>query len=632
MGRYATLCLVVVLGFGTVVGAAAAGPPNDAAVRDRPTQAASSTVHPACPHERILETRRSADPSNGSARTGSAPSEPRIVELYPNPTARGNVGEYLVLELPPNAALEDGNWTLTDGHTTAAPPNDTVSGRVALSADPDATEPLTDDPVRELEGTLRLAADGDTVELRRGTETVDRVAYERAPLAERWYRTQRDDADRRGPDARNATAGGRWWPREATCRPVSRSAVDEATAFVLPDAPGVPLETIREADDRLLLAGYTITSRDVARELVDAAARGVDVRVLLESGPVGGAPAATEPVLETLEAGGVDVRAIGGEGARYRYHHPKYAVADDRVLVTSENWKPAGVGGRGSRGWGVRLADADLAAELAAVFRADFAGWDTRPGAAYRANATFVDDGEADRRQGRYPTEHDPTTVPVDAAELLLAPDNAEGRLAELIASADDEILVEQAALDGDLSLLAAVVDAAERGVEVEILLDSTWYHEDENAAVAADLERTAARDDLPLEVRLVEDTHRFEKIHAKGLVIDREVAVVGSANWNDNAFERNREVLVVLHGDSAGAYYADVFDADWEGDSRSLPLGLSAAGVAALVAAALVGRRYVRFGDERRDGDSRETRATESPIDAADSRSSGEREDGPHP
>ena len=621
MGRYAALCLVLALGFGTVVGVAAADPPPDAAPRDRPAQATSSTAAPDCPHERIREISRSVGPSNGSAGTDRAPTDPRVVELYPNPTARGNVGEYLVLEVPPNG-LEGGNWTLTDGHTTAALPNETGSGtagRVALSADPAATEPLTDVPVRELEGTLRLAVDGDGIELRNGTATVDRVAYERAPLAERWYRTPRDGADRRGSNARNATADGRWWPREATCRPVSRATVDEATAFVLPDAPDVPLETIRGADDRLLLAGYTVTSRDVARELVAAVERGVDVAVLLESGPVGGAPAATESVLETLATGGVDVRAIGGEGARYRYHHPKYAVADDRVLVTSENWKPAGVGGRGSRGWGVRLEDADLAAELAAVFRADFEGWDTRSGAAYRADATFVDDDSSDATRRRYPTEHEPATVPVDAAELLLAPDNAEGRLAELIASAEDEILVEQAALDRDVALLEAVLDAAERGVEVEILLDSAWYHEDENAAVAADLERTAARDDLPLEVRLVEDTDRFEKIHAKGLVIDREVAVIGSANWNDNAFENNREVLVVLHGDAVGAYYAAVFDADWSGDAWSLPIELSAAVVVALVGAALVGRRYVRFGDERRDADSRPPQATSLDSESAD-------------
>ncbi|MXV63704.1 phospholipase [Natronorubrum sp. JWXQ-INN-674] len=537
----------------------------------------------------------------------------RIVELYPNPTVHDNVGEYLVLATPPETRLE--NWTITDGHRTAALPNETVSGRVALSTSPNVTKGLTDEPVLELEGSLRLAVDGDDLELRNGSTTVDAVSYERAPLAERWFRANGDrdgtqdgngdnDAETNGNGADETTtttpATGDWHPRGATCLPVSSSEVNEATAFVLPDAPEVPVETIRQADDRLLLAGYTFTSSEAASVLLEAADRGVDVAVILESGPVGGTPETTEPVLERLEDGGVDVRVTGGEGARYRYHHPKYAVADDLVLVTSENWKPSGIGGASSRGWGVRLEDEALAADLASVFRADHEGWDTQSGAAFRANTSFVDDDSAATPSRSFPAEHEPATLPVDSAELLVAPDNAEERLVELIAAAEDDLLIKQASIDGDVSVLEASVDAAHRGVDVTILLDSTWYHEDENDALADDLERLAADESLPLEVALVDETDRFEKIHAKGVVIDRETAVVGSANWNENAFTNNREVLLALHGEEIAAYYAAVFEDDWEGDGGpwTLPYGLSVTVVVALALAALVGRRYVHFGD----------------------------------
>ncbi|WP_394741515.1 phospholipase D-like domain-containing protein [Natronococcus roseus] len=518
---------------------------------------------------------------------------PRIVELYPNPTAHGNVGEYLVVEIPSETDLE--NWSLSDGHTTAGLPNETVSGRIALTTDPEETRELTDDPVGELEGTVRLAADGDDLELRNGSRTIDTVAYDRAPTAERWYRTAETD----GSEPTDETPGsGEWWPRGATCLPSSTVDTDEATTFVLPDNPDVPQETIREADDRLLLAGYTFTDEDVAADLVAAADRGVDVAVLLESGPVGGTPAATESVVETLERGGVDVRFVGGEGARYRFHHPKYAVADESVLVTSENWKPAGVGGESSRGWGVRLADDALADELAAIFRADFGGWDAESGASFREDASFVEDDAAPPRE--FPTNHGAETVSVDAAELLLAPENAEPRLLELLDGADDEILIKQASIADDVSLLEATLDAARRGVDVRILLDSSWYVEDEHETLAADLERTADEEELSLEAELAEDTDAFEKIHAKGIVIDREVAVVGSANWNENSLQNNREVLLALHGTDAAAYYADVFESDRdEDDAWSLPFELSAAVVAALVVAAVVGHRYVRFGSE---------------------------------
>jgi phosphatidylserine/phosphatidylglycerophosphate/cardiolipin synthase-like enzyme len=519
---------------------------------------------------------------------------PQIVGLYPNPTTDGNAGEFVVLEVPPETRLE--TLALTDGHTTATLPNETVTGRVVVSTAPNVTKALTELPVLGLGGHLQLANDGDNLQLRNATITIDSVSYDSAPAAERWYRTASTDA------AAESDGDGQWWPRDATCLPVSSAEIDEATAFVLPDGPEIPRETIRNADDRLLLAGYTVTSETIAADLVDAAERGVDISVLLEASPVGGTPAATEGVLETLAASGVDVRVIGGESGRYRYHHPKYAVADDRVLVTSENWKPSGVGGESSRGWGVRLEDETLAADLASVFRADFRGWDTVSGDAYRANASFVDDTEqgfSSDAGSEFPTTHKPATVPVDTAELLLAPDNAEGRLRELLAGADDEIVVIQPSIAADVSLLEATLEAARRGVDVKILLGSAWYNTDENERLAADLERVADRADLPLEVRLVEDTDRFEKIHAKGVVIDREVAIVGSANWNANSLENNREVLVALHGERVASYYADVFDSDWSGDTWSFPIGLSVAVVVALAAAAIIGRRYIRFGDQ---------------------------------
>ncbi len=521
---------------------------------------------------------------------GESNSKPRIVELYPNPTTDHNVGEYLTVAVPPDTDL--GNLTVTDGHTTAHFPNETGSGPIAASTDKTATESLTDDPVVELEGTIRLAVDGDDLELKNEDEVVDRVSYQQAPLAERWHRT-----DTQG----SADADGIWHPQDGTCLSVSRADPEQATAFVLPDSPEVPTETLQGAEDRILLAGYTITSDSVTDELIDAADRDVEVAVLFESSPVGGTPQASDDVLERLEAADVDVRAIGGEGARYRFHHPKYAIADDTVLVTSENWKPSGVGGASSRGWGVQLTDADLASDLETIFRADFSGWDTQPADDYRSETSFVEDDHPEDRP-TFPTEHTASELEVETVSLLVAPDNAEEATLEYLASADDEILIKQASIADDAAVLEATIEAARRGVDVRVLLDSTWYHEDENDALREELTDVASEEGLPLEAELVDDTDSFEKIHAKGVIIDREVAIVGSANWNQNAFENNREVLLSLHGEEVGEYYASVFEADWEanGESWSLPIELSVSVFLALALAALVGYRYLQFGDER--------------------------------
>ncbi|ELY94913.1 phospholipase-like protein [Natrialba chahannaoensis JCM 10990] len=608
-GRSIALCTLLVCSLlsGLTVGIWGVSATTPASVG--PDSLSASTSAPASPANGV------ACPIDRLSPSAQNIPQPRLVEVAPNPTTDQNVGEFVVIETPPETHVD--NWTLTDGHTTATLPNQTVSGRTALSTAPNETDQLTDDPVIELEGSIRFAADGDVLELRNGSTTVDTIEYDRAPLAQRWYRGSMADSDTvaesEADDSTSVTAAdansteltatdGQWWPHEATCVPPAQSDVSTATAFVLPDEPAVPLKTIRSTEDRLLLAGYTITSSEIADELVAAADRGVEVTVLIEASPVGGTPAASEPVLESLVESDVDVGATGGEGARYRFHHPKYAVADDTVLVTTENWGPSGVGGESSRGWGVRLEDPALAAELADIFEADFDGWDTVSGEAYLADTSFVedDDGIGADVSPSYPTEHDAEGVSTTSVELLVAPDNAEPRLQTLIADADDEILLKQASIDPSLSLLEETVDAARRGVDVRILLDSTWYHEDDNEALAADLEHIAESEGLSIDVQLVDDTDRFEKIHAKGVIIDREVAVVGSANWNENAFENNREVMLALHGSEAATYYAAVFDADWEGDSWSLSLGTVVIVLLALAFAALVGRRYIRFGDER--------------------------------
>ena len=531
---------------------------------------------------------------------------PSIVRLYPNPTSHGNVGEFALLALPADTNV--GTLTLTDGHTTAGLPNETVTGRVAVSMDPDVSEEWTTYPVLELDGHLRLSAEGDDLELRENDTTIDAVSYDRAPQANVWYRTAHGATD--GTESGPALVGERvdgdgiWWPREATCFPPSTVTSATAETFVQPDSPEVPLELFRTAEDRLYLAGYTLTSEAVAAELHDANDRGVEVVVLVDGGPVGGTAEETDEILTGLEAAGVTVRALGGEGARYAFHHPKYAVVDGSVLVTTENWNPSGVGGTSSRGWGITVRDDDLADDLATTFQADLEGWDARAWSDHRADVTFVED---DSPTEPFPSEHDPSVVSVSAVELLLAPDNAEGRLLQLIDDAEESILLKQARIpDPGFPLLEATVAAARDGVDVRILLDSTWYVEAENRETAAALDELAADEGLPLEVALVEPGSGFEKIHAKGMVIDEEVSVVGSANWNDNAFRNNREVLLAVHGEDAASFYVDVFDNDWDGESWSLPLEFVVTLAVGVVVALFLGNRHVRFGSRDEPFDTR--------------------------
>jgi phosphatidylserine/phosphatidylglycerophosphate/cardiolipin synthase-like enzyme len=511
----------------------------------------------------------------GTAASPTAP-DPAIVTAVPNPVADGDAGEFVVVRVPPSSTA---NWTLDDGETTVPLPADRPAPEFALSADPTAARRLVDAPVIETPA-LSLANGGERLRLRRNGTVVARLDYRDAPAGERLVRTE---------------DGRRWRPVGFDPRNVHAYGPANVTGFLLPDSPALPVETLRSARRRVLLAGYTLTSERVVDALLAAHRRGAEVAVLVDADPVGGRSARGAAALDRLAAAGVEVTVLGGPRARFDYHHPKYAVVDDRALVMTENWKPAGVGGRSSRGWGVVVDSPVVAADLAALFRGD-AGWrDGIPWRRYRRGASFDDDPPA---EGRYPSRIDPTTATASEIRVLTAPGNAESGVVDVIDDADDRVDVIQPSVGRrDGPLLRATIRAAERGVEVRLLLSGAWYTEEENAALVDWLNGVAERRDLPLSARVAEPGGRFEKVHAKGVVAD-DTVVVGSLNWNGNAVSENREVSVAVRSDRLATRFREAFEADWQGGRGAgrTTWVVVAGAVAALVLAVVVARKTVRF------------------------------------
>jgi len=502
-------------------------------------------------------------------------TDPAIVAAVPNPVADGDAGEFVVLDVPKTGA----NWTLGDGERVVSLPADRPATRVAVTADPNATRRLTDTPVVAVPH-LALANGGERLRLRRNGTVVASLDYRDAPDGERLVRT--DD-------------GTRWRPVGYRPRDVTRHGPACVTGFVLPDSPDVPLRALRDAEWRLYLAGYTFASERVTDALVAAERRGVDVRVLVDADPVGGRTARGAKALDRLAAAGVDVAVLGGPRARFDYHHPKYAVVDDRALVLTENWKPAGVGGQSSRGWGALVDSPAVVTDLAGLFRGD-SGWvDAVPWRQYRQGRTFEAGAAA---EGSYPSRFDPTTATASEVRVLTAPGNAGSALVGVIDSADERVDVIQPTVGGRQEpLLRATIRAAERGVDVRVLLSGAWYVAEENAALVEWLNDLAERRGLPLTARVAEPDGRFEKIHAKGVVAD-DVVVVGSLNWNANARTENREVALAIRSEALATYFRETFVADWRGGGgggRSVWLVVAGA-LAALVLAVVVARKTIRF------------------------------------
>jgi phosphatidylserine/phosphatidylglycerophosphate/cardiolipin synthase-like enzyme len=587
-------------------------------------------------HGRLDSERRAPDSVERSLvdSTASPPNESRIVAVLPDPTAEGDAGEYVAVW------LTAGRWTLDDGETTVTlrgpgyvvvtddptalpngtrqPPTLTDEGGTGQTTDEGEPDWTTDTAARVVRADIELSNGGERLYLWHHTETgnrtvVDTVRYREAPSGSRWL-----------PGVRT------WRPVGYQPRAVVGVGPANVTGFVLPDNPGVPVATLRAATDRILLGGYTLASRRVVAALEAAAERGVTVEVLLDADPVGGIGRRQARLLSRLRDAGVPVRLIGGDAPRYRFHHPKYAVVDQTALVMTENWKPAGTGGNGSRGWGVRVASREAAAELAAVFHHDWRGRDARRWERVRRGQVFESSQPA---RELFPTRFQPRTVRASAVFLLTAPGNAGNGVVSVVDAADRRLAVIQPAVERG-RLLDATKRAARRGVRVRLLLSSAWYVREENRALASRLTVWADRVGASLSVRLVDPGNAFGKIHAKGVVAD-DTVIVGSLNWNPTSVGENREVAVAVRSGPLADYYLAVFDADWSGPGANDPLGglfdgvlggdggsgeghggpgsggrgesgppvaplLLVAAVGAVAGVGLLVRRRIRFADER--------------------------------
>lgn len=142
--------------------------------------------------------------------------------------------------------------------------------------------------------------------------------------------------------------------------------------------------------------------------------------------------------------------------------------------------------------------------------------------------------------------------------------------VAELISSASQEVLVCLSDLrlyaeDGATSpLLAALVEAAVRGVEVRVLIERRWDGPSQEQQAAFDSlaeQGVAVRWDTP-EVTL----------HTKFLVLDRRWVVVGSTHWTTSALMRSVQLDLAVENEQLGAAFGSFFDLLWEGQLKAAP------------------------------------------------------------
>lgn len=351
--------------------------------------------------------------------------------------------------------------------------------------------------------------------------------------------------------------------------------VGEVETFTSPDSGLSVLEDfIRSANTSLYINVYTFTSDEIAYLVLKEIKEGVEVYIIVDGSPAGGMKDKEREILDVLSQRGVKVYLFSTK--KLRFNHAKYAIADNTsLLVVTENFGRSGFpsSGEGNRGWGAVIYDRELAEYLAELFFSDLKF--SEPFEA-RGMSSYFKVGEV--KEGRFKPRFYRGTFIVKTA---VAPENALEEALKLIDSANTSLYVEEfyaytyfgRGKEGSVEetpnfFLEACLEAARRGVEVKIILDSTWYNIDRknprsNFYTVEYLNEVARRENLNLEARLGCFSQGIKKYHVKGFVVDNKAVMLGSMNWNLNSPTKNREVNVIIYGDPA-KYFSEVFLYDW--------------------------------------------------------------------
>jgi len=497
----------------------------------------------------------------------------RITEFCPDPYLHDDADEYIVLSgsgtldgimvadgkggfrFPPGTALP-GNLTIARSGTAFVQSHGRPPDFEWLDTSPDVPDVING-------RSLRMANANDTLMLYENGQLVQKIT---------WPGTVRP---REGQV--HFLENGKWDPRPLMLGQSHFSPAEfrnvTVTAFVSPDCSDAVFGSfISNASREILLNVYEFSSPSMADALARARARGVDVRMLVEGGPVGGIGQDEKAALWEVNRSGIPVYAMVSSKtvhAPYRYDHAKYVVTDrSAVLIVSENFKYSGFapeGTTGNRGWGVVLSDPQAASYYASVILTDLQSPSVGP---YTGEPGRNETPPAEK----HAVEFSPQTFEGATVRPVLAPDTST-QITDLIDSADHSIDIEEAYITNETRFglnpyLSAAVNASRRGVRVRVLLDSYWYDVDgknDNDEMVALINRIGAAEHLPLKARCAElRENQIEKIHNKGVIVDGKKVLVSSINWNSNSPNFNREAGAIIEHPGVAGYFTAVFEDDW--------------------------------------------------------------------
>ncbi|MEZ5297221.1 MAG: phospholipase D-like domain-containing protein [Ilumatobacteraceae bacterium] len=316
------------------------------------------------------------------------------------------------------------------------------------------------------------------------------------------------------------------------------------------------LDAIDEAERSIDLLTYVYWAGEIgeqfAEHLAQAARRGVRVRVLLDG--VGAKPIDNDMV-EMMSSGGADVRYFRPLDPRHPFRashrtHRKVMICDETVGFTggvgiADEWMGDGRSEGNWRDTHVRLRGPGVAGLRSA----------------FLDNWIETEHVLFEPAFDHFPAHDEPGDVPVQIIKGTAEPgwNDISMTVRALLELAEEQIRLTTAYFVPDDDLVMRLCRAAERGVDVQVLLPGPGADKR-----FVQLAGEAVYDRL-LEHGVRIWCYQPSMLHAKILTLDGLVTLIGSANFNQRSTSLDEEVDIVAFDRAVTAELDADFDADLE-------------------------------------------------------------------
>ncbi len=304
------------------------------------------------------------------------------------------------------------------------------------------------------------------------------------------------------------------------------STVDELIITPDPNGHQKIIEGILDARKTIWMKMYHLSNPAVVDALIKAHQNKVDIKIILDSASLQSKN--FRVVFDQLRDAGINVRA---SSPCFSITHEKSLIIDSKkAFITAINLTKNYAE---TRDFGIITKRQDIIDEMKEVYMAD---WQNAA-----ANTC--------------------KTPTLKVANLLWSPVNAEDKLVDLIRTARYNINLSVENL-GNKKIEDALKEMTTQGVSIKVLLPQC--DKNKNPLYNYPFINILARSNVEVKVMPYPASKEHPYMHSKMILIDDELAYIGSINFSNNSILKSRELGIIFPDEQAIKKISEEFKKDW--------------------------------------------------------------------